>query len=51
MLSQKKLPVSNREPIFTEGKDNEMRIVTLSNGVYIFYKHNGEWYKTKMEKV
>ena len=41
----------SKMPTRSEGQDGDFKIVTHEGSVYVFYKHNGEWYRTKMEKI
>jgi len=50
MISQKKIPHTTT-PSKSEGRDNDIRFVADRSGIYLYYKYNGEWYRTKMEKV
>ena len=50
MINQRKIP-HTKLPSKSEGSDGDIRFVHDRTGVYIYYKYNNEWYRTKMEKV
>jgi hypothetical protein len=47
----KKMPILNRIPSKTDGRDGSTYLVRDKGEVFIYHKKDGEWYKTQMEKV
>ena len=46
-----KIPALNRLPSKGDGRDGNTYVVRDSGSVYLYHKFNGEWYRTKMEKI
>lgn len=51
MIYEKKIDRARIFPSKADGKDGDIKIVPYDGAVYFYYKHNGEWYSTKLEKV
>ncbi len=51
MIYQKKIAQLDKEPSKSDGRDGEFYIASFKGSVYFYYKKNGEWYRTQMDKV
>lgn len=50
-LQENKKPIHRVAPLASEGRDGSQRFVADNGNVYLYYKYQNEWYRTKMEKV
>ncbi len=48
---QNRLLAMSGFPYKSEGSNTDMRISLTQNGVELFVKYNGEWYKTTLTKI
>lgn len=47
----KNLPVLDRMPSKSDGRDGATYIIRDKGSVYIYHKHGSDWYRTKLEKI
>lgn len=51
-LQQKKIGVLSEEPTIHDGKDGDfVLVVTITADVFLYYKHDGHWYRLKFERI
>jgi len=47
----KGIPVLDRPPSKSDGKDGGTYIARDKDGIYIYHKSGKDWFKTRMEKI